>query len=145
MAAKGQKPNTIKRTDIFKVFKWLETHWQEIGDKSLTMQQVAQQATQEIGIPISWVNIRNIVRDLGKPWPGKYQVKRKGSSHEANAINQKLDLIAKEVIKLIQFITDAPGSASPQFNLETLQRITRHESMESIRQSVLPFNQEKKA
>ena len=145
MAAKGQKLNTIKRTDIFKVFRWLEAHWQEIETNSLTMQQTAKKATEEIGIPISWGNIRNIVRDLGKPWPGKRQVKRKDGSHEANAANQKLDLVAKEVIKLIQFITDAPGSSPPQFNLEALRKITRHESMESIRQSVLPFNQEKKA
>lgn len=63
--------NQLKRADVFKVLKWLESNWKAIEqEKEISRQEWCNRLKIAIDVIVGPDQLKTIAKDAGKKWPG---------------------------------------------------------------------------
>lgn len=63
--------NQLKRADVFKVLKWLESNWKAIEqEKEINRQEWCNRLKIAIDVIVGPDQLKTIAKDAGKKWPG---------------------------------------------------------------------------
>jgi len=96
------KPYTksvMTRAEAFKAAHWVEANWSQMG--KMTRAEAAEALGKGIDKPVSQAALINLLRDIGKEFPGKVTRQFKGTS----LVSDRPRFLAAQIVKLDEAMT----------------------------------------
>lgn len=113
----GQSRTSIRitRIEAFKAAHWLETNYDRL--KAMMPSQAAAELSAHIGKAIQKHTLSNLLKDIGREWPGLRE-KRAMSAQACGAMKgQKVKALAAQILAVgewCQFLAKEYGATLPQ-------------------------------
>lgn len=80
MTQQKKQIQKLGRANMFKLMKWIESHWSEILTQTPTYGDAGKAAEKDLGISIPTGSVAGCVKDLGLTWPTRGERSRNGGS-----------------------------------------------------------------